>query len=257
MRTTSVSETERVTIPFADRNRLPWTNCLLAALPPAALDVLRPNLELVPLPSGFVLEEVGQAVTHAYFPHRGIVSVMAPLKDHPAPEVATIGLEGMVGLPAVLGVEEASIRAFVQVAGEAARIEAGALRRALDAEPALRSLLLRYAMSLMNLLARNSACYRAHSIEERCARWLLTAHDQMHWDSFTLTQEFFGLMLGVSRPTVSITASVLQRAGFISYARGRITVLDRPGLEAASCECYGMAKEQFDRALGETEAPPP
>lgn len=240
----------RVALSAADRDRPPRTNRLLAALPSPVLDVLRPDLEPVPLPPGLVLVEVGQPIKHAYFPLRGVVSVLVPLKDHPAPEVATIGFEGMVGLPALLGDGTASIRALVQVEGEAVRIEAGALRRALDAEPVLRVLLLRYAMVLMNLLARNNACHRAHSIDERCARWLLTAHDQVHQDSFMLTQEFFALMLGVSRPTVSIAASELQRAGLISYVRGRITILNRPALEAASCDCYGAAREQVERALG-------
>lgn len=246
-----------MTFPATDRDWPPRTNRLLEALPPAVLDVLRPDLEIVPLRSKLVVEEFGQTVRHVYFPHRGIVSVMVPLKDHPAAEVATIGLEGVVGLPVLLGADTAWIQAFVQVEGEAARIEAGALRRALDAEPALRCLLLHYAMALLNLVARNSACHRAHSVEKQCARWLLTAHDQMHWDSFMLTQEFLGLMLGVSRPTVSVTAAALQRKGLISYVRGRITVLDRPGLEAASCDCYGAMKQQLERVLEGAGTLPP
>ncbi len=235
--------------PF-DAVHFPRTNRLLAALPPDVMNALRPDLEMVLLPIGLALEEVGLQVTYIYFPHRGVVSMVMPLKDRSAVGVANVGSEGMVGVSVVLGADTAPLRAIVQVPGAAARIGVEAFRRALDSEPALRRLLLLYVLTIVSLLARNSACHRIHRLEERCARWLLSMHDQMHQNSYPLTQEFLGLMLGVSRPSVSAAASKLQRAGLIRYVRGWVAILDRRGLEAASCECYGATKQQFEDLMG-------
>ena len=221
------------------------TNHLLASLPADVLDRLRPDLEEVALPFGATLEELGRPVRHVYFPHHGVVSMVMDLADGSVLEAATVGMEGMVGLPILLEAELAPMRGLIQVPGVAARIEADAFRLALGREPALRRLLLRYVLALIGLLARNTACHRVHPVIKRCARWLLATHDQMRQDSFPLTQEFLGLMLGVGRPSVSIAASALQRAGLISYVRGQVTVLDRRGLEAAACECYQAARLQY------------
>ena len=153
-------------------------------------------------------------------------------------EIATVGPEGMVGLPVFLSDEQVAHRAFVQVPGEGARIAADAFRRLIPRCPVLNHLLLRYTLALLHQIGQNAACNRIHLVEERCARWLLMSHDRVQEDSFPLTQEFLAQMLGVRRPTVSIAGGMLARAGVVTYTRGQITILDRAGLEAAACECY-------------------
>ena len=176
--------------------------------------------------------------------------MITEMEDGTTIEVATVGPEGMVGLSVFLDASIITGKAFAQVPGEASRMGATAFRRALDRTPRLRELLSRYTMALLNQLAQNSACNRTHEAEQRLARWLLLTHDRVHADTFPVTQEFIAQMLGVSRPTMSKTASTLQKAGLVSYVRGNITVLDRRGLEAASCECYRVIKDQFDRLVG-------
>jgi CRP-like cAMP-binding protein len=225
-------------------------NRLLAALPADEMEALRPELETVPLIFKQVLYEAERPLEHVYFPHRGVVSMVAEMEDGSAVEVATVGPEGIVGLPIFLGDTTVAGRGFVQVPGKAARINAEAFRRALARTPKLHLLLSRYTLALLNLLAQNTACNRRHSVEERLARWLLLTQDRVHEPKFAMTQEFMSQMLGVSRPTVSMTASILYKAGLITYARGQITVTDRPGLEAASCECYRVIRKQFERLVG-------
>lgn len=228
----------------------PRTNRVLAALPQEELEILRPDLEPVPLRLKQSLYAANRPIECVYFVHRGVVSMVTQMKDGAAVEIATIGPEGAAGLPLFLRATTMASEAFVQVPGEAAQIEAGAFRRALERCPQLHRLLLRYALALVGLIAQSSACNRVHAVEERCARWLLMTHDRVHEASFPLTQEFLAQMLGVRRPTVSIAAGMLQRAGLIHYVRGVITVLDRPGLEAASCECYRVVRDEFERLLG-------
>ncbi len=227
----------------------PPMNRLLAALSPAEMEVLRPNLEQVSVPFKQTLIEADKPIQHVYFLHRGVASLVQEMEDGTIIEVATIGPEGIVGLAAMLDEGFISATAFAQIPGEASRMEAGAFRRALDRTPQLHRLLSRYTLALINQLSRNSACNRAHEVEQRLARWLLLTHDRAYADTFPLTQEFMAHMLGVSRPSVSIAAGILQRAGLISYARGNITVTDRPGLEAASCKCYRVIRSQFDRLI--------
>lgn len=226
------------------------TNRLLAALPPEELEALRPDLEEVALVPKQDLYDVDCPVEHVWFVHRGVVSLVIPMQDGSTVEVGTVGPEGMVGLPLLLGARTMASKAFVQIPGEAARIGAGAFQEAVGRRPRLRELLLRYTLALVNMLTQNSACNRVHSVEERCARWLLMTHDRVHHESFPLTQEFLAHMLGVHRPTVSVAAGMLQKAGLIHYVRGVITVLDRPGLEAASCECYQAVTREFERLIG-------
>jgi CRP-like cAMP-binding protein len=228
----------------------PHTNHLLAAVPAEEMEVLRPDLETVPLAFKQVLYEPERPIEQVYFPHRGVVSLVTEMEDGSSVEVATVGPEGIVGLPVFLGDTTIAGRAFAQVPGEAARMNADAFRRALGRCPKLHQLLSRYTLALLNLLAQNGACNRSHSVEERLARWLLMTQDRVHAPTFPMTQEFMAQMLGVSRPTVSTTASILQKAGFITYARGQINVTDRRGLEAASCECYRVIRKHFDRLVG-------
>lgn len=230
--------------------RPPRVNRILAALPPEEAEVLRPHLEEVPLAYRQELHHPGGRIEHVYFCHIGVVSLLSLMKDGVAVEIATVGPEGMVGMPVFLGDERMPTKAFAQVPGQGARMEADAFRRVIGRCPTLNRLLLRYALALMGQIAQNSACNRTHSVEERCARWLLLTQDRVHSPSFPLTQEFLAQMLGVRRPTVSIAAGMLSKAGLISYLRGHITVLDRPGLEAASCECYRVIADEFERLVG-------
>lgn len=225
-------------------------NRLLAALPPEEWDVVRPDLEEVTLAFKQVIYEPEGPVEYVYFPLSGVVSLVTEFEDGSAVEVATVGPEGIVGLPVFLEDEVMAGRAFVQVPGKAVRIRKEAYKRAIDTCPHLHRMLSRYTLALVNMLAQNSACNRTHGTEDRLARWLLLTQDRVHDASFPLTQEFIAAMLGVSRPTVSTTASILQKAGFITYVRGQITVIDRAGLEGASCECYRIVRREFDRLVG-------
>ena len=186
-------------------------NRLLAALPSDELAALQPDLEQVPLPFRQSLYEPERPIEHVYFPHRGVVSLVTEFENGSAIEGATVGPEGMVGVPIFLEDEMMASRAIVQVPGEAARMQTEAFRRAIVHSPRLHRLLSRYTLALLNFLAQNNACNRTHSVEERLARWLLLTHDRVHEANFSLTQEFMAQMLGVSRPTVSLTASVFQR----------------------------------------------
>jgi CRP-like cAMP-binding protein len=228
----------------------PRSNYLLAALPPDEMEAVRPHLEPLPLATAFPLYEPERPIEHVYFIHRGVASLVISAKQGAAVEFASVGPEGMVGVPVVLGAEQMASKAYMQVPGEGARIAVETFRRLLDRSPILHRLLLRYVLALMNQIAQSAACNRMHAVEERCARWLLMTHDRVHEGSFPLTQEFLAQMLGVRRPTVSIAAGMLAKAGLIHYVRGQMTVLDRAGLEAASCECYRIITGEFERLIG-------
>jgi CRP-like cAMP-binding protein len=228
--------------PGADRN------ALLRALPDAVRARLEPIATTVPLKQKQVLYDVEKRIRYVYFPHRGVASLTKPLPGMPV-EVATIGSEGMVGLPAALGADRGTERAFVQVEGMATRVDGAAFHQLIVSEPALRDLTMRYALALMAQMAQGAACNRAHPVDERLARWLLMTHDRVEEDSFFLTQEFIAQMLGVRRPTVSIAAGMLQKAGLIHYVRGKITIRHREALEDASCECYEAIKREYAMVL--------
>lgn len=228
----------------------PTTNRLLAALPQEDYARLAPHLEVVDLAFKELIYRPDEPIRFVYFPLDGVVSLLATMADGAAVEVASVGREGMVGLPAFLGARSLAGQAFAQIPGRAARLGADALREATAASGPLRDLLQRYTQAMFDLVAQSAACNRLHPLDERLARWLLMTHDRLGADRFPLTQEFMGQMLGVRRASVSTAAAILQRAGLIRYARGRITVTDRAGLEAASCECYGVIRREFDRLLG-------
>lgn len=187
---------------------------------------------------------------HVYFPINGVVSMLARVDEKALVEVATVGNEGMVGVPLFLGAKLSPGTMISQVPGEALRMDAEALQRAVAETGPLMSLLHRYTQALMVQISQGNACNRMHSVEERCARWLLLTHDRVDSDEFTLTQEFLGDMLGVRRASVNIVASIFQRAGFIRYSRGRITILNRAGLESAVCGCYAVIRDEYERLLG-------
>ena len=225
-------------------------NRLLAALPPDDFALLAPALRPVDLELRQVLHEPGQPIAAVHFPEGGMVSMIAALEDGAMQEVGLIGREGVVGLAVVLGADSSPLEALVQAPGPALRMPAAGLKAAFERSPTLRAALLRYMQAFHLQVTRTAACNGRHALEERLARWLLMAHDRADGDRFPMTQEFIAMMLGVRRAGVSVAAGILQRAGVIGYARGCVTVLDRPGLEAASCGCYGTARRQFERLLG-------
>jgi CRP-like cAMP-binding protein len=236
------------------RTRPGERNRLLRALSDAAYAQLVPRMEKVSLTMGQVLYEADTPIEHAYFIQRGVASLVAPVDQGErgwgrVVEVGTIGNEGMVGLPLVLGADREPVRAFIQVPNGAWRISANDLLVALEETDGLRALLHRCVQTFLNQVGQGSACNRAHSVGERCARWLLMTHDRVGEDEFVLTHEFLAAMLGVRRAGVTVAAGMLQKAGLIRYVRGNITVVDRGGLEAASCPCYGTIRESYERLL--------
>lgn len=189
-----------------------------------------------------------------YFPRKGVVSLVSVFESGESAEMATVGREGMVSASAFLGAEQACARQVVQVPGSAFAMELAALRRLAERLPALNSLLTRYACAFLAEALQSVACNSLHSVEGRCARWLLTMHDRSGSDSFALTQEYLAEMLSVSRPTVNLAARRLQRAGLIRYRRGVITLLDRAGLESSACECYRLIRSRYEKYLPHTAA---
>jgi len=218
-------------------------------MPSACLAGLARHLEIVPLTSRSVLFEAGKSLQHVYFPHSGLVCLMACMREG-ATETAAIGREGFVGFEAVLGGESCTNQGLVQLAGTASRLPITALRTAMLEYPQIRDLLLRYVRFFVIQALQAVACNTLHEVEERCAKWLLLAHDRdREVDTFHLTQEFLAEMLGVHRPSVTIVARTLQKAGLIQYSRGVIRITDRKGLEEAACECYGVVKRALDEIL--------
>jgi CRP-like cAMP-binding protein len=222
-------------------------NRLLAALPVEERLRLGSELRLVELGMREQIYDTGDAITQIYFPVNCVISMVAAVEDDVAVEIAMIGLEGMAGLPAFLGTAVNPHRSFCQVPGQALRLETVTLRRFLAGDGALHDLLHRYTQAVMAFLAQNIACNRLHSAEERTARWLAQTHDRVGSDSFQITQDFLAQMLGARRATVSESARTLQQAGLIRYSRGRITILDRDGLQAAACQCYLTIRHEFDK----------
>ena len=228
----------------------PRANRLLAALPAGEYAALAPRLELVHLDALELIAGPGEPLPHAYFPLDGIISLVALDAGGGIVEVGTVGRDGMAGLPAVLGLPASPFQAMGQVRGRHARLPMADLLAAAAPGTALFALLLRYAQVFAVLGGQSAACNRLHPVEARCARWLLLTHDRAGADAFPLTHEVLGQMLGVRRPRVTIAAGLLQRAGLIRYRRGVITILDRAGLEAAACECYGVIRGEFARLVG-------
>jgi CRP-like cAMP-binding protein len=223
-------------------------NRLLGVLPHGELERIMPSLEPVDLPIGMTIHEPRKRIAHVYFVQSGIISMVSEMREGTV-EVGTVGREGMTGLPIVLGADTMPSRAFVQVPGDALRMTADELRRAMEESSPLQRLLFRYALALFDQAAQHAACNRLHSLEERCARWLLMTHDRAGGDVLALKQQFLAEMLGVHRPAVTLAAGALQNAGIIRYTRGKITVLDRARLEEASCECYAVIARRAEQLL--------
>jgi len=223
-------------------------NRILEALPAEERLRLAGQLTPVALPIKKVLFEPGQEIEAVYFPVDGVVSLVTALDDGAIVEVATVGNEGIVGVPLLTG-GSLAVRAISQVPGRALRMKADVFLAELDLNGPLSKVVRRYLQALFGQISQAAACNRLHSNEERLSRWLLMSHDRVGVDEFAITHEFLGQMLGSRRATVTLSAGILQAAGLIRYHRGQVTVVDRPGLEAVSCECYGVIKDELDRVV--------
>ena len=224
--------------------RPPPANRLLAALPADDYARLVPTLHNTPLKLKRFLHKPGEVADHVYFPGGGFVSVVTVLKDGGMVEVATIGREGMLGMTAVLNGDPSPAASMVQAEADVCyAMAADVFRQEMDRHGAFYELITRYGQALVGVIMQSTACNAVHSVEQRLSRWLLLAHDRVGMDEFPLTQEFAAMMLGTSRPTVTVVAGTLQKAGLIKYHRGLLTIVDRENLEAASCECYQTATD--------------
>ncbi len=227
--------------------RTPKQNRLLAALPTQSYERLAPQLELVALPRGMALSEAGTPLEYAYFPTSSIVSVLTPMLDGASPEVAVIGNDGVAGIALLMGgAVITNSRAVVQSAGHGFRIRARDLQTAAQNDAPLRQLLLRYAQSFITQIAQSAACNRFHSVDQQVCRLLLACMDRWASNRLSLTHERMSNLLGVRREGVTGASGNLAAAGLISYRRGCVTVLDRPGLEERVCECYEVVKTEVD-----------
>jgi CRP-like cAMP-binding protein len=225
-------------------------NRLLNLLPPEDRARLARRMQLVQLMAGQEMVGAGVPVRTVHFPETAVVSVVATMRDGTSVEVATVGAEGVVGLPAFLGTESLPMTVLAQVSGEAWRVDADVFRHELTRSDALRASTNRYIQGLLVQIAQTVACNRLHPVGERTARWLLMTGDRVGSDQFRLTQEFLATMLGVHRPSVTVAAGELQRKGSIQYHRGQVRITDRAALEQASCECYDVIRTEFERLLG-------
>ena len=225
-------------------------NNLLRMLPPETYESLLLRLEPVRMRVGEVMWEAHETIRWVVFPRTLVASLIVPLPDAKPVEAATVGCEGFVGVPIALGATSTNLRAVCQIEGDALRLPADALVEVMAEHAPLTRLLLRYAQTLQEQTAQSAACNGRHDMIERCARWLLMTHDRVGGDQFYLTQDFLAQMLGVRRATVTVAAGQLQQAGLIRYARGRVTILDRERLEAASCDCYRIMRERDRLLLG-------
>ena len=223
-------------------------NRILTALPASEQEELFGLVRNVTLPIKTVLFEPGTPIQALYFPTDGVISLVTPLHDGAIVEVATIGNEGIVGVP-VVPLGGLAVRAISQVEGHSLRMDTTAFLTLLERSSALQSLVDKYTQALFGQISQAAACNRLHSSEERLSRWLLMSHDRIGSDQFIITQEFLGQMLGARRSTVSVSAGILQRAGLIRYVRGHVTIVDRAGLEAVSCECYSVIRSELERVV--------
>ena len=227
----------------------PKRNYLLAALPPADLQRWLPLLEAVEMPLGHVLYESGRTLSHVYFPTTAIVSLLYVMENGASAEIAVVGHEGIVGISLFMGGESTPSRAVVQSAGQGLRLKAHLIKQEFEQAGPTMHLLLRYTQALITQMAQTAVCNRHHSLDKQLCRWLLLSLDRLQGSELIMTQELIANMLGVRREGVTEGALKLQKLGLIRYSRGHITVLDRPGLEQRTCECYAVVKKEYDRLL--------
>ena len=227
----------------------PHQNRLLDALPASDYERIAPHLELMAMPLGSVLYESGTRMRHVYFPTTSIVSLLYVMEDGASAEIAIVGNEGILGISLFMGGNTTPSRAVVQSAGHGFRLKADLMKDEFGRFGPTMHLLLRYTQALITQMAQTAVCNRHHSIDQQLCRWLLLSLDRLSSNELSMTQELIANMLGVRREGVTEAAGKLQDAGLIKYSRGRITVFDRPGLEARACECYQVVKRESDRLL--------
>jgi CRP-like cAMP-binding protein len=227
----------------------PVSNVILLSISDRDYSSLRPHLEYVSLPNHLVLHEAGGKLEFAYFPNRGLISLVVAMKDGKTAEAGIVGNEGFIGTLAAVGLSRCPLQAVVQITGDGFRIEVGALQNTLESAPHLQLMLTRYAAIQGMQVAQTAACNRLHDIEQRLARWLLMTQDRVDSGSLPITHDFLATMLGTDRPTVSLAASVLQKKELIEYTRGAVKIVNRKKLEDSACECYGVI-QQYDGELG-------
>jgi CRP-like cAMP-binding protein len=227
----------------------PRANQLLASLPESDYQVLAAQLERMPMPLGMAVYESGDAQGFVYFPVDSIVSLLYVLESGASTEIAVTGKEGLVGISLFMGGESTPSRAIVQSAGHGYRVRGAVLRQLFESSGDVQHLLLRFTQALITQMTQTAVCNRHHAVDQQLCRWLLLMLDRLASDEVLMTQELIANMLGVRREGVTEAAGKLQSEGLIEYRRGRITVLDRPQLEARVCECYGVVKKEYDRLL--------
>jgi CRP-like cAMP-binding protein len=231
------------------KERRPQQNSILAGLSAADYERVAKDLELVSLALGEVLYEADETMSHAYFPVDGIISLLYVMKNGASAEIAIVGNEGMIGIALFMGGESTMSRAIVQNAGHAYRLRAEVLKREFETGGALSRLLLMFTSALITQMVQTAACNRHHTVDQQLCRWMLLSLDRLPSSRIAMTEKLIGNMLGIDRASVSEATSVLNRAGLVHYDNGEITVLDRPGVERRSCECYGVVKRESDRLL--------
>jgi CRP-like cAMP-binding protein len=227
----------------------PLSNLILLSIVDREYSSLRPHLEYVSLPNHLVLHEAGGKMEFAYFPNRGLISLVVVMKDGKTAEAGIVGNEGFTGTPVAVGLSRSSLQAVVQITGDGFRVEAGALQETLESAPHLQMMLSRYVAIRGMQVAQTAACNRLHDIGQRLSRWLLMTQDRVDSGSLPITHDFLATMLGTDRPTVSLAAGVLQRKKIIEYTRGAVKIVNRKKLEDCACECYAVI-QQYDGELG-------
>jgi CRP-like cAMP-binding protein len=227
----------------------PVSSKILLSIPDSEYNSLRPHLEYVRLPNHLVIHEAGGKLESAYFPNRGLISLVVVMKDGKTAEAGVVGNEGFTGTAAVVGLSRGPLQAVVQVTGDGFRVKVGALQDTLESTPKLRLLLNRYIAIRGMQIAQTAACNRLHGIEQRLTRWLLMTQDRVGSGALPITHDFLATMLGTDRPTVSLAAGVLQKKKLIEYTRGAVKIVNRNKLEDSACECYGVIR-QYDGELG-------
>jgi CRP-like cAMP-binding protein len=232
----------------------PRQNRILGALPDEDFERLKPSLELVPLPLGWAVYEAGDTQSYVLFPTTSIVSLLYVMENGASAAIGVVGNEGLVGISLFMGGGSTTSRAIVQSAGHAFRLRSSLLKREFDMGGALQRLTLCYTQALLTQMAQTAVCNRHHSIEQQLCRWLLLGLDRLSGNEVAMTQEMIANMLGVRREGITEAAGKLQASGVINYSRGKITVLDRPKLEAKVCECYAVVKSEYDRLLPDSIA---
>jgi len=232
----------------------PKTNHLLAALPPDEWRRWQAQLEPIALPLGRVLYEPGVTLDHVFFPTTAIVSLLYVMENGASAEIAVVGLEGLVGISLFMGGDSTPSRAVVQTAGLGYQLPAQMIKDEFNNSHAVMHLLLRYTQALITQMAQTAVCNRHHALDQQLCRWLLLRLDRLNSNELLMTQELIANMLGVRREGVTEGALKLQHAGLIRYSRGRITVIDRPGLEKRACECYAVVRKEYVRLLPKTQA---